>query len=336
MFRSYIRHREEQLAAEDDENKLFTPCQWGLGLLQDKHDGKQSYEILLDYVMKQLASSDEFFKPTEHPVYSFSSDGILTFPSEIKTESEENNVVRCRVFTSSSETRAIVILPHWNASPEPYDRLAQIVSWSGITAIRMTLPYHTERMPPGMKIADFMVSANLGRTILSTRQAVLDTRLVIAWLEQKGYQSIGILGSSLGSCIATLVAAHESRVRAAAFLLMASDFGEAVWTGRATKHIRKALEGQITLEQLKRVWSILSPITYVAKLKERAISTLILSGREDQVFEPYLTQQIVRAFEKEGIYCSWKISSCGHYTLGTFPFNIWAIFSAIRFFNHWL
>ena len=44
-----------------------------------------------------------------------------------------------------------------------------------------------------------MVSANLGLTIRSCRQAVLEGRMVLDWLTQRGHQRIGVLGVSLGT-----------------------------------------------------------------------------------------------------------------------------------------
>jgi pimeloyl-ACP methyl ester carboxylesterase len=289
-----------------------------------------SFETLRDFTRNCLISTEAFFEPNPAVDYSF-SDGVLTFSSGIKSETKENNLVRCRVFEHLPREKAVIILPHWNASPAAYDRFARIARWKGITALRMTLPYHDERRPSDMKIAEYMVSANLGRTIRSVRQAVLDARLAITWLEQKGYRKIGVVGSSLGSCVATIVAAHDLRVRAAVFLLMASDFGEVVWTGRATRHIRKALDNKITLEALKDVWSIISPITYVPQLRSRSVPVLIISGREDTVFKPYLTQQIVDAFRQNEVDCTWKVLPCGHYTLGTMPFGAYTVILSIRY-----
>ena len=127
----------------------------------------------------------------------------------------------------------------------------------------MSLPYHDQRRPESQKLAAFMVSANLGRTIRSCRQAVLEARLAVMWLERQGYKRIGVVGSSLGSSIASIVAAHDSRVRVAALVMTAGHFGEVVWTGLATQHIRLALDGRLTLAQLNQVWSLISPISYV-------------------------------------------------------------------------
>src|SRR5205814_6616446 len=62
--------------------------------------------------------------------------------------------------------------------------------------------------------SDLIVSANIARTIQVCRQAVLDARRAVAWLALQGYERIGILGTSLGSCLAMLTSAHEPRIRA--------------------------------------------------------------------------------------------------------------------------
>ena len=41
------------------------------------------------------------------------------------------------------------------------------------------------------------------------RQAVIDVRSSIDWLESQGYESIGICGTSLGSCYAFLASTHD-------------------------------------------------------------------------------------------------------------------------------
>ena len=64
-------------------------------------------------------------------------------------------------------------------------------------------------MPPELTRADYAVSANIGRTIDATRQAVIDVRSCYDWLQQRGYTDLGIVGTSLGSCYAFLATAHD-------------------------------------------------------------------------------------------------------------------------------
>ena len=99
-------------------------------------------------------------------------------------------------------------------------------------------------MPPELTRADYIVSANVGRTAQVCRQAVLDARRAIAWLHAQGYESIGILGTSLGSCLAMLTTAHEPLIKAAALNHISPYFADVVWDGLSTMHVRETLEGQ--------------------------------------------------------------------------------------------
>ena len=98
-------------------------------------------------------------------------------------------------------------------TPDGHVGLCKLLAWNGMSALRLSLPYHDRRMPPELHRADYIVSANVARTVQVCRQAVLDARRAIAWLAAHGYERIGILGTSLGSCLALLTTAHEPLIR---------------------------------------------------------------------------------------------------------------------------
>src|SRR5690606_35300632 len=127
--------------------------------------------------------------------------------------------------------RALIIFHHWNAS----SRQRVLAGWFarlGITVVEVSMPYHFERSRPGAAHADYMLSANLGRTLQSVRQAVVDGRSVVRWLSGSGYREISVLGMSLGSWVAGLVAAHDPAVSRASLFLTADSLADMVWTGR--------------------------------------------------------------------------------------------------------
>ena len=99
--------------------------------------------------------------------------------------------------------------------------------------------------------ADYIVSANVGRTVQACRQAVMDARRAIGWLASQGYDRIGILGTSLGSCLSLLTAAHEPRVRAQALNHISPYFADVVWRGCRRRTCEQALEGAVDLERLE-------------------------------------------------------------------------------------
>ena len=74
------------------------------------------------------------------------------------------------------------------------------------------------------------------------RQAVVDVRSCVDWLESQGYVQVGVLGTSLGSCYAFIAAAMDARLKVCAFNYAATYFGDVVWTGQSTRHIRRGLE----------------------------------------------------------------------------------------------
>ena len=73
-------------------------------------------------------------------------------------------------------------MPQWNADPGGHVGLCRLLAWNGMSALRLSLPYHDQRMPPELHRADYIVSANVARTVQVCRQAVLDARRAIAWL----------------------------------------------------------------------------------------------------------------------------------------------------------
>jgi pimeloyl-ACP methyl ester carboxylesterase len=167
--------------------------------------------------------------------------------------------------------------------------------------------------------ADFIVSANVGRTAQVCRQAVLDARRAVAWLRAEGYESIGILGTSLGSCLSLLTAAHEPLLRAAALNHISPYFADVVWSGLSTRHVRESLDGYIDLLQLRRIWMPISPQPYIERVRGRRV--LLVYARYDLTFPVGLSRMLVDEFRRLGIEHELVVLPCGHYSTGVTPFK---------------
>jgi dienelactone hydrolase len=174
-------------------------------------------------------------------------------------------------------------------------------------------------MPPELHRADYIVSANVARTLQICRQAVLDARRAIAWLAAEGYDRIGILGTSLGSCLALLTTAHEPLIRAEALNHISPHFADVVWRGLSTQHVRAGLDGHIELDLLREMWRPISPRSYLDRLRDR--QTLLVYARYDLTFPPDLSEDLVRAFRDGGIPHELAVLPCGHYSTGKAPFK---------------
>ena len=270
MLSHVFHHWERRLAAAVPE-RTERPFEWGLDWLgQTDGNGDASACAQLErWAAETVAASETFFGLEPYCSYQLTGNH-LTFPSAIVTPHSENNTVHARYFPHASprgRKRAVVVLPQWNAEPEGHVGLCHLLNRFKITALRLSLPYHDERMPPELRRADYIVSANVGRTAQVCRQAVLDARRAIAWLSSQGYESIGILGTSLGSCLSMLTASHEPLVKAAALNHISPYFADVVWEGLSTAHVRRTLEGHVDLQRLRQIWMPISPFTYLARLK---------------------------------------------------------------------
>lgn len=322
MLARVFHHWERRLAAVTTD-RTEHPFDWGLEWLgaTNGHGDAHACVELVRQAEEAVERSDTFFALDPCADYTLSGDR-LTFPSAIRTPHPENNAARARLFPARSRSgrrRAVLVLPQWNAGADGHVGLCRLLNRFGITALRLTLPYHEDRMPPELRRADYIVSANLGRTLQVCRQAVLDARRAIAWLARDGYDAIGILGTSLGSCLSMLTAAHEPLVKAAALNHISPYFADVVWSGLSTEHVRRRLDGRIDLDRLRRIWMPISPFPYLERLRDRRV--LLVYARYDLTFPVALSQLLVNEFRRRGVDHELVVLPCGHYSTGVTPFK---------------
>jgi hypothetical protein len=325
MLRSFFHAWERRLVSVTSD-RVVRPFEWGIDWIpQNGHaPGTPDADLLARWVGSVMEDTDAFFASPPIDDYQFqrqADGGLLTFPSAFSTPHVENNTVYCRYFPATPRGRraAVLVLPQWNAGPDGHVGLCNILAWSGLTALRLALPYHDQRMPPELHRADYIVSANVARTVQVCRQAVLDARRAIRWLALQGYERIGILGTSLGSCLALLTTAHEPLVQAQALNHISPYFADVVWRGISTRHVRDGLEGQIDLDALRAMWKPISPRWYLDRVRDR--KTLLVYARYDLTFPVDLSQDLVREFRARKIPHDLKVLRCGHYSTGKAPFK---------------
>ncbi len=200
----------------------------------------------------------------------------------------------------------------------------------GFAVLVLTLPHHLTRSNGTSPVANPFLNANLGDAIRAVRQSVADVRLLTEWLLDQGCRQVDLVGVSLGSCVASLAAVFEHRISRTALLLTAGDFAETVWFGRATAHIRKAMGEGISLDQLRRIWAIISPINFVSRWGGGAGRLMLVSGSEDKVVLFDQTTRYIAALRGANVDVKWRVLPCGHYTLATMPFSVIALIYVLR------
>ncbi len=253
---------------------------------------------------------------------------FLRFTSPVRTPYPENDLVNARWYPAPEERmqgkprRAMIVMPQWNADAFSHNVLCSLFNRFGISALRLSKPFHDIRRPTEIERSDYAVSANIGRTIAAGRQAVVDVRCCLDWLEEQGYEEFGILGTSLGSCYAFIASAHDARIRVNAFNHASMAFGDVVWTGQSTRHIRQGFEDAgLTQGQSYGLWSGISPVSYMERFAEFRKKVLVIYARYDLTFLPEYSEMVVQAFTKRGVDLTVKVLPCGHYTTGETPYK---------------
>ena len=134
---------------------------------------------------------------------------FLRWSSAVKTGVAENDYANARWYptppgkgfvdqrTGRRRRQAIIVMPQWNADAFSHNALCEMFNRWGIACLRLSKPYHDVRRPAELERSDYAVSSNIGRTIAAARQAVVDVRSAIDWLETQGYEQFGVLGKQV-------------------------------------------------------------------------------------------------------------------------------------------
>jgi dipeptidyl aminopeptidase/acylaminoacyl peptidase len=191
------------------------------------------------------------------------------------------------------------------------------------------MPYHDVRRPPHLLRAEYIVSSNIGRTAHANRQAVLDVRRVVDWLEREGFDRIGVMGTSLGSCLTMLAMTHDPRIKAGAFNHVSPYFADVVWRGLSTRHVRAGLDGHVSLDELRQYWMPISPWPFIDRIGDRRL--LLVYARYDLTFPVDLSKQLVGEFARRKVPHDLAVLPCGHYTTGRAPFKFMDGYLLTRF-----
>ena len=253
---------------------------------------------------------------------------FLRFTSPIRTRYPENDIVNARWYPAphskqgKKSKQAIIVMPQWNADAFSHNALCTLFNRFGISALRLSKPYHDIRRPAEIERSDYAVSSNIGRTTASCRQAVVDIRSCLDWLESQGYEHFGVLGTSLGSCYAFIAAAHDPRLQVCAFNHASTWFGDVVWTGQSTRHIRAAFEqAGLTQYDVRQIFTGISPMSYMERFAANPKRVLVVHATYDLTFLREFSLDVLANFDRHEVDYVSKVLPCGHYTTGETPYK---------------
>lgn len=324
LYARWIEGWERRLTLRDPYRRML-PFSWGLewvdGQVAEGGGIADPREHFLKLSDRLVGDSEDYFARPLANDFRLAGDDRLTFATPTPGPLECNNTASARLFESAGSTAGVVVVPQWNSDPTGHVGLCRMLKRLGLTTLRMTLPFHEERRPPGMQRADYMVSPNIGRTLHATRQAVLEVRAAVRWLRERGCRKVGVMGTSIGSCVTYLAFVHDPDIATGVFNHVSSHFGDVVWRGLSTRYVRWGLEGFIQPEQLQRCWAPVSPYCFVHRLKDAPRRHLLITARYDPTFPFDLTRRVFERYRELDLPLERIVLPCGHYTLAHFPFK---------------
>ena len=148
-------HSWERRLADVTTGRVVRPFDWGIDWISPDAD-------LREWVNAVMSDTAAFFDAPPTDDYDFNArTGELRFPSPLTTPHPENNTVLARWFAAKDGKRAVVVLPQWNSDAEGHIGLSRLLARFGVSALRLSLPYHDRRMPPELTRADYSVSSNV-------------------------------------------------------------------------------------------------------------------------------------------------------------------------------
>ena len=352
-----------------DSNRVVRPFEWGTEWTKDfpgassvpapksPEDQKRYFFDLNDHL---VANSEQFFgykTPTDfrleqRPIrvhgtgsqanpevddapYAGQFGTFLRFTSPVRSPYPENDQVNARWFPAppakGKPKRVIIIVPQWNGDALSHNAFAKLFRLFGVSTLRLSMPYHDIRMPAELHRADYSVSSNIGRTIHASQQGIVDIRCCVDWLEQQGYTEFGVLGTSLGSCYAFNASAHDPRIRVNIFNHASTYFGDVVWTGYSTRHVRQGIEQVLTMEELRHAFACISPMNHFSQFERWPKQVLMIHTAYDRTFLPEFSHRIAEEFRTRELQAEIRCLPCGHYTLGESPYKYMDGYLVTRF-----
>jgi hypothetical protein len=139
-------HRWEVRLAEQDQNRVIRPFEWGVDFIGADQPGADPLSDLKNYAKAALRDSDTHYQYPRVTEYTVAGSH-LKFPSPYPSPYGKNNTVHGRHFPVESDGRVVIVLPQWNSDSNGHMALCRLLNRFGLSALRLSLPYHDLRMP---------------------------------------------------------------------------------------------------------------------------------------------------------------------------------------------
>lgn len=212
----------------------------------------------------------------------------LDWDSPVRSAFPENNRAHADLFPSPAGWSApTVILLHalMSASDLGYRRIAIRLNEMGWNACFVHLPFHYSRRPRGCLNGELAITADLVRTGETLRQGVLELRQLMAWLRARGCREFGLMATSYGGWIGSLLSFVEPDFRFLALMTPIVNVRHAIWESPAASRMRAELRRcGVAASMVDRHDHLTSPMHNVPLCGPERV--VLVAGTHDQIARP--------------------------------------------------
>ncbi|WP_370957227.1 alpha/beta hydrolase [Bacillus subtilis] len=292
----------DRLALYDLHRKRSKDKHFSAAIAADIDDREEVYSANIADVSIDLNKSKKSYRV-----------GTFRYESLIQTGNLVNDTLKGEVFLNKNDMdQPNVIFVHgWRM--DSYNRIKKIfhnriMNDLGWNMYYYSLPYHFEREPKNsLYSGELMISANIDRTIESTRQAIVDLRAFIHWIKANKKGPVIIVGVSLGGWVTNLIATLESQIDVVVSIFYANRLSYSIWNTIPGKFIREELEQNgVTYEDLVTYWNITDASQALPKVNKDNI--LLISAKHDQYIDLKDADYLWESWGKPTRY----VYNCGH------------------------
>lgn len=202
----------------------------------------------------------------------------------------ENSTAVAELYRPRKPGRGALLYLHGWMAPsfemEARYLFAPLVERWGVALLALSLPFHMARRPAASSFSgEFFISADLTRTLEAFRQAVAETRALLAWLRRETNGPVALAGISLGALVAALALGGGAEPDLALLALTPADPAHTLAQAPLLRHVRAACRSNgVTPEQMERWAPLVRPAALCPRVPPERL--FLVHGRDDRISFP--------------------------------------------------
>ena len=224
----------------------------------------------------------------------------VTYPSPVVTPYPANNSVTAFLFQPNTPGPHPVMLVEHEWLPVKLTNefvLCATLARAGVAAFLVVQPYsYNRRVTPRVEDVE-LLSGSDAQTVAAVRQAVLDNRRALDWLQTRpdiDPAKMGVAGISLGGILAPLIAGVDHRARVLVTIVGGGDVSDLVYDSFITYGLRPSLLYHgVTFDSIKCDYVNIEPTNWLSGFDPR--NAILFNGRFDVFVNPQMAHHLANA-----------------------------------------